>query len=51
MLERPDRLVAQRNTAIQFGIVCVGYLLLWFISRLHDRGAAANIALHPTAAV
>jgi hypothetical protein len=51
MLDRHDRIVAQRNTAIQFAIVCVGYLLLWLVNRRPNRSGPANIALHPTAAL
>lgn len=59
-LDRQNRVLAQRNTAIQFGIVCIGYLLLWLMNRRPNRNGAtgnmgnngpANIALHRTAAV
>jgi hypothetical protein len=51
MLDRQDRFIAQRSTAIQFGIVCAGYALLWLLNRRPNRNEPANIALHPRTAV
>jgi hypothetical protein len=48
MLDRQDQAVAQRNTAIQFGIVCAGYLLLWLISRRSNRNGPPDIGLPQT---
>jgi hypothetical protein len=42
MLDPHVRAVAQRNTAIQFGTVCLGYLLLWLSNR--NRNGPADIA-------
>jgi hypothetical protein len=47
-----DGIAAERlSSGVQFGLVCVGYLLLWGMSRQATRnGGPANIALQPTAA-
>ncbi len=33
VLDREGQMAAQRSTAIQFGIVCIGYIVLWLINR------------------
>ena len=50
VLNRQSQIVAQRNAAIQFGIVCVGYLLLWLINRRPSPNGRVNIGLQPAAA-
>jgi len=50
VLDDQGRIIAQRNAAIQFGIVCAGYLLLWLINRRPSPNRPANIGLQPTAA-
>lgn len=50
VLDRQGQIVAQRNAAIQFGIVSVGYVLLWLINRRPSPDGPANIGLQPTAA-
>jgi len=44
VLDRHGRMAVQRNAAIQFGAVCLGYLVLWLIQRRpHRHGASAFI--------
>ena len=50
VLDREGQIVTQRNAAIQFGIVCAGYLLLWLINRRPSPKGRANIGLQRTAA-
>jgi len=50
VLNREGQLVARRNAAIQFGIVCIGYVVLWAISRRPNSNGPANLGLQPTAA-
>lgn len=33
ILERPDQLAVQYSTALQFGVVCAGYWVLWATTR------------------
>lgn len=45
-----DGIAAERfSSAVQFGVVCVSYLLLWGMNRWSTLNGPANIALHPTA--
>jgi|SRR5215471_1704192 len=47
LLSRHDQIVVQRDTAIQFGAVCIGYVALWLITRRPNRrdpAAAAVVA-------
>jgi hypothetical protein len=49
-LDRQSQVATLRTSAIQFGIVCVGYFLLWVMSHRPNRQEPADIALHPAAA-
>ena len=44
LLDREGRIMAQRNTAIQFGCVCIGYLLLWLMSRPHGDAVPRGVS-------
>ena len=46
---REGQLVVQRNAAIQFGSVCIGYVVLWVITRRPSSSGPANIRLQPAA--
>lgn len=50
VLGRDGRMAAQRSAAIQFGITCIGYVLLWVITRRPSRSRPAHIGLHSTGA-
>jgi hypothetical protein len=50
-LDRQNQVAARRDWAIQFSIVCVGYLLLWIMTRRPSRQGPANTALHQASAV
>jgi hypothetical protein len=49
LLDRQGHIAAQRNAAIQFGTVCIGYLLLWLITRRSNPDQPVYIGLQPTA--
>jgi hypothetical protein len=51
LLDRPGQIAVQQSAAIQFGSVCLGYLLLWLLTRRPDPDPSAHISLQSTAPV
>jgi hypothetical protein len=47
--DRAGQIVVQRHAAIQFGSVCIGYVVLWVITRRPSSSGPPNIRLQPTA--
>jgi hypothetical protein len=47
-LDRQDQITVQRSAAIQFGSVCLGYLLMWLLTRRPDSDRQTHIAVPQT---
>ena len=48
LLDRQDQIAVQRSAAIQFGSVCLGYLLMWLLVRRPDPHRPVHTAVPQT---
>ena len=48
LLDHQDKIAVQRRAAVQFGSVCLGYLLLWLLVRRPDHHRPVHTAVPQT---